>query len=66
MKQQPFNAKENYITNDNGKVLYYLGTRRYYPYRWDYQYQCWNECSGVYTYQGIRRLECMGKVRFFG
>ena len=59
--------KERYVLNDNGKVIYYRGLSiRFYPYRWDYQLQCWNECVGVYTYKGIKRLESMGRVKFFG
>ena len=59
--------KLRYVVNDKEKVIYYCGTsKRFYPYRWDCEYHCWNECSGVYTYKGIRRLESMGKVRFFG
>ena len=58
--------KENYVMNEKGKVLFYRGNKKFYPYRWDNRYNCWNECSGVYTYRGIRRLESMGKVRFFG
>ena len=60
-------SKSRYILDNKEKVIYYNGiSGRFYPYRWDYQYQCWNECSGVYTYRGIKRLESIGKVRFFG
>lgn len=67
MKSWLEESKSRYVLNNKGKVLYYNGlSGRWYPYRWDYQYQCWNECSGVYTYRGIKMLEGKGIVKFFG
>ena len=67
MKSWTQQEEQKYVLNDNGKVVYYRGNScEYYPYRWDYQHQRWYECSGIYTYRGIRRLEAMGKVKFLG
>ena len=66
------NEKEEeskYKLDDEEKVLYYCGTfENFYPFCLDYECQegkHWKECSGVYTYSEIKKLELIGKIIFW-